>query len=98
MKTTESVGTVLRKLRVRSNLGIKAAAPRVGISYSYLSKVENGIKSPTLGLITELCKLYGADADIVIAKAGALPPDVKEIIQTHGKDAFDLLRNTFTDD
>lgn len=94
----ESPGAVLRELRVRCGLGIKSAAPLVGISYSYLSKIENNVKQPSLGLITELCKLYGADADTVIAKSGALPPDVKEIVKTHGKDVFDLLRSTYSDD
>ena len=97
MEKDQSVGELLRDLRLRSGLGIKSAAPEVGISYSYLSKIENGVKRPSLGLISELCKLYDADADVVIAKAGALPPDVKEIVRTHGKDAFELLRSKYSD-
>ncbi|MDA0822842.1 MAG: helix-turn-helix transcriptional regulator [Proteobacteria bacterium] len=94
----ESPGAVLRELRVGCGLGIKSAAPMAGISYGYLSKIENDVKQPSLGLITELCRIYDADADAVIAKTGALPPDVKEIVKTHGKGVFDLLRSTYTDD
>ena len=96
MTTEDSVGATLRRFRLNANLGIKSAGPRVGVSYSYLSKVENGIKQPSIGLIMKLCKLYGADADIVIAKTNALPPDIKKIIRTHGKDAYDLLRSTYS--
>lgn len=97
MPTVNSVGTTLRALRLKANLGIKSAGPRVGVSYTYLSKVENGKKTPSIGLICALCDLYGADADDVIAKAGALPPDVSEIIKYHGKAAYDLLRSTYTE-
>lgn len=78
-------------------MGIKSAGPRVGVSYSYLSKVENGKKIPSIALISALCELYGADADDVIAKAGALPPDVSQIIRDHGKAAYDLLRTTYAE-
>ena len=65
---------------------------------THLSKVENEVKSPSLGLVTELCRLYGVDPDELIAKTGAVPADVREILKIHGKDAFDLLRGTYTDD
>lgn len=98
MSKTGSLGTKLRELRTRSKLGIKSVAPKVGVSYSYLSKIENDLKVPSLGLITELCKLYGEDADSLIAQAGILPEDIKQIVREHGKDAFDLLRDTYTND
>ena len=97
MSTGDSVGSILRKLRLGAELGIKSVGPCVGVSYSYLSKVENGIKLPSIGLIIELCKLYGADPDEIIAKTGAVPPDITEIIQVHGKDAYELLRHTYTE-
>ena len=97
MLTEESVGSTLRRLRLSAKLGIKSVGPRVGVSYSYLSKIENGKKLPSVGLITELCKLYGADPDDIIAKTGALPHDITEIIQIHGKDAYELLRQTYTE-
>ena len=34
-------GRILRRLRKESEIGIKGLAPRLGVSYSYLSKLEN---------------------------------------------------------
>lgn len=95
-RTEDSVGATLRSLRHQAKLGIKSVGPLVGVSYSYLSKVENGYKQPSVGLISKLCKLYGADPDLVIAKTNLLPLDVRKIIRTHGKEAYDLLRSTYT--
>lgn len=98
MLKKKTVGTILRVLRQEAGYGIKTVAPKVGISYSYLSKVETNKKAPSTGLIEKLCKFYEADADEIIAKTGALPSDVSEIIKEYGKDAFELLRSTYTDD
>lgn len=94
-KIETSLGETLREFRLKASMGIKAVGPIVGVSYSYLSKIENDIKKPSIGLIFKLCRLYEADPDYVIAKANALPPDVSNIIKTHGKEAFDLLRSTY---
>lgn len=94
----ETVGATLRRLRTEANLGLKSAGPKVGVSYTYLSKVENDQKTPSSGLVRQLCHLYGTDADNLLAKLGAVPDDVQEIVREHGKDAFDLLRRTYSSD
>lgn len=96
MSDNESVGQLLRILRVKAGMGIKVAAPKVGVSYTYLSKVENNVKTPSPGFVTSLCELYESNPDDLIAKLGSVPDDIQEIVKEHGKDAFDLLRNTFS--
>jgi len=98
MPLSKNVGTRLREMRKHSKYGLKGAAPKVGISYTHLSKVENGVKVPSQGLIMQLCELYGTDPDQLLAMNGTLPADIKVIVQTHGKEAFDLLRSAFTED
>lgn len=93
---SEAIGTTLRNLRKHAKLGIKTVAPKVGISYTYLSKIENDVKLPSAGLVLMLCNQYGADADNLIAKLGAVPVDIQEIVKEHGKEAFDLLRSTYS--
>lgn len=95
MESTDSIGATLRRLRQKNHLGLKSAAPKVGISYTHLSRVENGQKKPSPGLIHQLCELYGEDPDNLVAMQGELPDDVKEIVREHGKEALDLLRETF---
>lgn len=94
----DTVGVRLRKLRMLTKLGIKTVAPKAGISYTYLSKIENDVKVPSPGLISELCKVYGVNADDIIAMLGVVPPDIQIIVKEHGKEAFDLLRSTYTDE
>ena len=95
---SETIGATLRDLRKRAKLGIKTVAPKVGISYTYLSKIENDVKRPTPGLVLMLCNHYGADADNLIARLGAVPEDIQEIVKEYGKEAFDLLRSTYSSD
>lgn len=95
---SDTVGAALRDLRKRTKFGIKTVAPKVGVSYTYLSKIENNVKLPSPGLVLMLCNLYGADADNLIAKLGAVPEDIQEIVKEHGKGAFDLLRSTYSSD
>ena len=91
----EKLGKRLRQMREEKKLGLKAAAPKANITYSYLSKIENGHKVPTPDLLQKLCKLYECDYEEVIAIYGALPDDIKTIIQKNGKDVFELLRKEF---
>lgn len=95
-----TVGEALRSLRLKSNLGIKKAAPQIEISPSYLSKVENNHKRPSPGLIRKLCNLYGATSSVeeIIAIAGVIPEDIQNIVRTHGKEVFELIRSEFTSD
>lgn len=80
---------------MQQKLGIKAAAPKVGVTYSYLSKVENDVKNPSAALVAKLCALYDADAEEIMARMGSLPPDVEKILEVHGKEVFETLRKAY---
>jgi len=95
MKKKPKLGEKLRQLREDKNLGIKTVAPKADVTYSYLSKIENGHKAPTAELLDKLCDIYGADKDEMIARFGGLPSDIQKIIQQNGKEVFDLLRDTY---
>lgn len=93
----ESLCDALRRLRLATGQGIKRVAPQVGVSYSYLSKVENGLKKPSVDLLTRLSDLYGVDSDELLAKLGELPSDVKAILKSEGKAVLDLVRKEYSD-
>jgi transcriptional regulator with XRE-family HTH domain len=90
-------GNDLRRLRRRAALGLKAVAPQVNVSYTYLSKIENGHKTPSPELIERLCALYKADSDELISRLGFLPSDIQQIIELKGKEVFELLREHYPD-
>ena len=76
-------------------MGIKSVAPDLGVDYSYLSKIENDVVSPSAELLTRFAQYYGAESDELYRVAGRLPPDVREILQQHFNDAVTLLRSRF---
>lgn len=91
----EQFGGALRAFRRRAALGLKSVAPKVNVSYTYLSKIENGHKTPSPELIERLCLLYKADSDELISKLGLLPSDIREIVERNGKEVFELLREHY---
>jgi len=49
-----SLGPTLREIRRESGVSLKAAGPELGVSYTYLSKIENGYVTPSAGFIERL--------------------------------------------
>ena len=73
-------GPILRELRGEAEYSLRAAAEKVGVSFSYLAKLEQGKvkRPPDLLLLTRLADIYGADPVEVMTQAGLridiLPP------------------------
>ncbi len=89
------LGKRLRKLREKQGRGIKQVAPEIGLSYSYLSKLENGLLEPSENTIQRLATFYGEDPEVIGILAGKLPSDVLEILQNDPKAAVQILRERF---
>jgi transcriptional regulator with XRE-family HTH domain len=95
VKGKKSIGTELRALRVKSGLGIKTVGRTLDVSYTYLSKVENDHKQPSEELLRKLAQVYQTDAESLLPLIGALPPDIRRILNQHGEAVFDLIRKSF---
>lgn len=95
MAKIESIGDKLRSIREDAGLGIKTVGRELEISYSHISKIENGHKVPSPELLQKLAHIYGIDPEVLLAQIGVLPPDIREILATRGEEVFDLIRNTF---
>lgn len=96
-KENPSIGTQLRQFREGRGLGIKTAGKALDISYTYLSKVENGHKNPSPDLIEKLSQLYEVDQESLMASIAELPQDIQRIVKEHGREVFDLLRSTYSE-
>lgn len=88
-------GSKIRELREKRGVGLKTAAPEIGVSYSYLSKLENGIVGPSSETIEAIAAYYAVDADQLGVMAGRLPPDVLDILQNDPEAALRYLRDRF---
>lgn len=78
-------------------MGIKTASKELGVSYTYLSRVENEHRSPSPALVKKLSTLYGVETEELLAKLHHLPPDIIQILEDHGKDVFDTIRKLYSE-
>lgn len=74
-------GETIRELRTAKNLGQRALAEKVGVSFTYISKVENEKLDfgdyPSEELIGKLADALGHDADELLILAKKIPEDIK---------------------
>jgi transcriptional regulator with XRE-family HTH domain len=88
-------GTVLRQLRTKTGIGIKGLAPRLGVSYSYLSKLENDEVGPSEELVGRVAKYFRYDRDRLLLSAGKVPQDVLDILRENPDKAIQFLKERF---
>jgi transcriptional regulator with XRE-family HTH domain len=63
VKTTEKrYGEELKRVRTCLGISQEELADRAGVHTSYISQLERGIKSPTLGVMTQIAKALGCHA------------------------------------
>ncbi len=91
-------GKRIRKLREEKRkedptFSLRKFAERVGISATYMSKVENGeFDPPRAEKIMKMAELLGVDPDELLALAGKMDPELGEIILDKPKAMADFLR------
>lgn len=82
-----SFGPYLRGLRDAARLSLRAASDGMGVSFSYLAKMETGEKAtpPSMNVLQRLARFYGRDLREVMHEAGfvfELPPEVEARIES----------------
>ena len=72
----------MRELRKQADMSQRALASQVGISFTYLSKIESGVMSPpSEKVIMKLARVLGANKDELITLAGKVPSDLSRILR-----------------
>lgn len=80
MKTT--FGQALRDSRRSSNISQRDLAIKVGVDYTYISKVENDrIPPPSAETIEKIAVVLGIPSADLLAHAKKIPTDVRETLQ-----------------
>ncbi|MFC1976932.1 CARDB domain-containing protein [Chloroflexota bacterium] len=73
----ESFGVRLRELREQAGLSQAQLAGKVGVNFTYLSRIESGAKPPpSEKVILRLAKVLNADKDELLTLAGKMPADI----------------------
>lgn len=95
LASVEAFGQLLRSLRGNANVGIKRLAPELGVSYSYLSKLENSEVQPSEQFVRRVAAYFRYDADRLLLSAGRVPPEIVELLRNNPDEALDFLRRRF---
>lgn len=95
MPRKKTFGRVLRELRQNSGVGIKRLAPQLGVSYSYVSKLENEVTTPSEEFVQKTAAYFEVDPNPLLYAAGKIPADVLRILQDNPERAIALLRKEF---
>lgn len=81
--STEKFGAFVRQQREAKELGLRQMAKMIGVSPTYLSKVERDEFSPPAeDKVASIAEIIGCDPDELLALAGRIPSDVAEIIKS----------------
>ncbi len=88
-------GRILRQLRKNAGIGIKRLAPELGVTYTYVSKLENHEVSPSEELVKKVATYFNYNQDQLLISAGKVPPEILEILREHPEDAVEFLKRRF---
>ena len=90
---TESFGPLVRRERKAREMGLREMANMIGVSPTYLSKIERSeFPPPTEDKVKAIAKIIGRDADELLALAGRVASDLTEIIRRRPREIATLLR------
>ncbi len=88
-------GEILKGERSKAGLGIKVLAPQLGVSYSYLSKLENKQARPSEEFIQRVADYFQYDSVRLFVSADRVPPQVLTLLRKHPDEVVQVLRERF---
>jgi transcriptional regulator with XRE-family HTH domain len=91
----EKFGEFVRRGREGKEIGLREMAKMVGISPTYLSKIERDeFPPPAEDKVRKIAEIIGSDADELLARADRVSSDLSEIIKRRPVQVAALLRTT----
>jgi HTH-type transcriptional regulator, competence development regulator len=93
----EEFGAFIRRKReaMEPRVGLREMARMIGVSPTYLSKVERDeFPPPAEDKVRKIAEIIECDADDLLARAGRVSTDISDIIKRHPVELTALLRTT----
>ena len=88
-------GEFVRQKREAKEIGLREMAKMIGVSPTYLSKVERDEFSPPAeDKVRAIAGIIGCDVDDLLARAGRVSTDITDIIKRRPVELAALLRTT----
>ncbi len=89
----QGFGATVRRLREERQIGLRQFAKRIGVSATYLSKIERDeLPPPAEDRVKEIARLLEQDTDELLALAGKVASDLNEIIRRRPREMASFLR------
>ena len=93
MAGRKSFGALVRREREAKQIGLREMAKKIGVSPTYLSKVERDeFPPPAEDKVRKIAEIIGRDADELLALAGRVASDLTDIIRQRPREMADFLR------
>jgi ribosome-binding protein aMBF1 (putative translation factor) len=91
----ERFGEFVRRERAAMEIGLREMARKIGVSPTYLSKVERDeFPPPAEDKVKAIAEIIGCDVDQLLARAGKVASDLSDIIKRRPVELAELLRTT----
>jgi transcriptional regulator with XRE-family HTH domain len=95
MVSRKDFGALVRREREAKKIGLREMAKMIGVSPTYLSKIERGeFEPPAEDKVKRIAAIIGRDPDELLALAGRVASDLVAIIRRRPREMADLLRAT----
>ena len=93
MAGRKNFGALVRREREAKEIGLREMAKKIGISPTYLSKIERGdFDPPAEDKVRKIAEIIGRDPDELLALAGRVASDLTDIIRRRPREMADFLR------
>jgi HTH-type transcriptional regulator, competence development regulator len=93
MTEGERFGAFIRREREAREIGLREMAKKIGVSPTYLSKIERDeFPPPAEDKVRNIAAILGHDADELLALAGRVASDLTDIIRERPREMADFLR------
>jgi transcriptional regulator with XRE-family HTH domain len=91
----EKFGAFIRREREAREIGLREMAKLIGVSPTYMSKVERDeFPPPAEDKVRAIANIIECDVDALLARAGRVSTDITDIIKRHPVELAALLRTT----
>ena len=93
-KPKATFGSTVRRERERQKVGLRQFAKQIGVSPTYLSKVERDeLPAPAEDKVVRIAELLGRDRDELLALGNKVSSDLTEIIKRRPRELASFLRS-----
>src|ERR1700726_921238 len=91
----EKFGQFVRREREAKGIGLREMSKMIGVSPTYLSKVERDeFPPPAEDKVKSIAAIIKVDVDELLARAGKVASELSDIIKRHPVELAALLRRT----